>query len=67
LAIRDLIGEIQNQGLNWKRYINIGAKIDRTRSHIKEIGSLLINRGSKYTNSKPRTKIKNAANFRAKI
>jgi uncharacterized NAD(P)/FAD-binding protein YdhS len=42
-AIRDLIEEIQNQGANWKRRVNIGVEIDRIRDHIEEIGSLLIN------------------------
>jgi uncharacterized NAD(P)/FAD-binding protein YdhS len=42
-AIRDLIEEIQNQGPNWKRHVNIRVEIDRIRDQIEEIGSLLIN------------------------
>jgi len=53
-----LIEEIQNQGPNWKRHVNIKVEIDRIRSQIEEIESLLNNWGSKCTNSKPMTKIK---------
>jgi uncharacterized NAD(P)/FAD-binding protein YdhS len=41
--IRDLIEEIQNQGPNWKRHMNIGVEIDRIKDQIEKIGSLLIN------------------------
>jgi hypothetical protein len=43
------------------------AEIDQIRGQIEEIRSLLVNWGSKYTNSESRTKIEKAANLRADI
>jgi hypothetical protein len=65
--MRDLIEEIQNQGLNWKKkkHVNIGAEIHQIRSLIEEIKSLLVNWGLKYTNLESRIKIKIMINFKA--
>jgi len=38
--------------------MNVGVEIDQIRSQIEQIGSVLVNWGSKYKNSKPETKIK---------
>jgi len=42
--------------------MNIGVEINRVRDQIEEIASLLINRRSKCTNSKPRIKVKRQQN-----
>jgi hypothetical protein len=64
--MRDLIEEIQNQGLNWKKkHVNIGAEIHQIRSLIEEIKSLLVNWGLKYINLESRIKIKIMINFKA--
>jgi hypothetical protein len=38
--------------------MNIRAEIDQIMGQIEEIESLFVNRGSKYTNSEPITKMK---------
>jgi hypothetical protein len=38
-----LIEEIQNQGPNWKRRVNVRAEIDQIRGQIEEIKSLVVN------------------------
>ena len=47
--------------------MNIEAKIGQIKGQIEEIKSLLINRGSKYTNSKPRTKVKRTFNIEVEL
>jgi len=38
-----LIEEIQNQGPNLKRHMNVRAGIDKIRGQIKKLGSMLVN------------------------
>jgi hypothetical protein len=62
-----LIEEIQNQGSKWKRHVYIGVEIDQIMAKLKNIKSLLVNWGSKCTNSEPMIKIKKTTNLKADI
>jgi len=60
-----LIEEIQNQGPNLKRHMNVRAGIDKIRSQIKKTWKFVGQLMSKYINSEQKTKMKISMNFGA--
>ena len=60
-----MIEEIQNQGPNLKRHMNVKAEIDKIRGQIKKNWMFVGQLRSKYTNSEPKTRMKISMNFGA--
>jgi len=60
-----LIEEIQNQGPNLKRHMNVRAGIDKIRGQIKKTWKFVGQLMSKYINSEQKTKMKISMNFGA--